>query len=519
MPKTPSAKLFRLIKSLSGPEKRYFKLFVQRGTETTNKYLRLFDAIDAQETFDENALKQLIYDQKVLNSRKYSELKAYLYELILKALQAYDEKSSVDYQLKSLLLSVRSLYKRSLFEDCRSLLRKARKIATRYEEFATLLEIQDWEKRIAYAQTDIDFLATAIDEIEVEESTELDYLQEIVGMRTLFFKLLCHLRTDAALHRAQERQELETTLQELLQQEKQYRKHPFAKLQIVYYRTISLYFYAKGNFEEFFRCGLHVTRIFEDKPELLQEDPSEYISTLSNVVVSCILLHRYKEAYSYLEKIKNVRPATLDDRLKIHRQYYTSKFRLSINTGNFAEGLRDLEEHFEEIKKFDATLFEGSSFYFQYFYIYFGAERFEDALHYLNLWLNMPKSRERQDLQAIARILNLIIHYEIGNTLLLESIIRSTYRYLKNRNSLFAAEKRILSFIQKAARIHDAAELQEALRNLRAELQALAQHPKERAMLQLFDIDAWLESKISNRAFADIIRQKHEQSKTINEQS
>ena len=127
MPKTPSAKLFRLIKSLSGSEKRYFKLFVQKGNGTTNKYLLLFDAIDAQETFDEGALKQIIYDKKALSSRKYSELKSYLYELILKALQAYDEKSSVDYQLKSLLLSVRSLYKRSLFDDCYALLRKAKK--------------------------------------------------------------------------------------------------------------------------------------------------------------------------------------------------------------------------------------------------------------------------------------------------------------------------------------------------------------------------------------------------------
>jgi len=513
MPKTPSAKLFRLIKSLSGSEKRYFKLFVQNGNGTTNKYLLLFDAIDAQETFDESALKQIIYDKKTLSSRKYSELKSYLYELILKALQAYDEKSSVDYQLKSLLLSVRSLYKRSLFDDCYVLLRKAKKLATRYEEFATLLEIQDWEKRIAYAQTDIDFLSSAIDQIEKDESTELDFLQEIVAMRTLFFKLLCHLRTSASLRRGGEREELEKRLQHLLQEEAHYRSHPFVKLQIVYYRTVSLYFYAKGNFEEFFRCGKYVTQLFENKADLLQEDPSEYISTLSNVVVSCILLNRYEDAHVYLQKIKEVRPATLDDRLKIHRQYYTSKFRLSIDTGNFEEGVQDLEEHFVEIKKFDATLFEGSSFYFQHFYIYFGAERYEDALHYLNLWLNRPRSNERQDLQAIARILQLLIHYEIGNMLLLESIIRSTYRYLKSHNSLFAAERRILAFMQKASKTHVEADLEQPLLRLREELQQLAQQPKEKAMLRLFDIDAWLESKISKQTFAEIIRQKYEQAK------
>ena len=49
MPKTPSNKLFNLINSLSGSEKRYFKLFVNKNqTGKDNKYILLFDAVDAQ---------------------------------------------------------------------------------------------------------------------------------------------------------------------------------------------------------------------------------------------------------------------------------------------------------------------------------------------------------------------------------------------------------------------------------------------------------------------------------------
>ena len=46
MPKTPSTKLFNLVKSLSGSEKRYFKIFVGKQGHKGNKYLLLFDAID-----------------------------------------------------------------------------------------------------------------------------------------------------------------------------------------------------------------------------------------------------------------------------------------------------------------------------------------------------------------------------------------------------------------------------------------------------------------------------------------
>ena len=136
MPKTPSIKLFNLIKSLSGSEKRYFKLYATGNRADKNsKYLLLFDAIDLQETFDDEALKQEVYQGAPIRSRKYSELKAYLYDLILKALQGYDEKTSVDFKIKGMLQNVRVLYKRSFYDDCKDLLPKIKKLAYKHESF------------------------------------------------------------------------------------------------------------------------------------------------------------------------------------------------------------------------------------------------------------------------------------------------------------------------------------------------------------------------------------------------
>jgi len=86
-----------LIKSLSGSEKRYFKLYATGNrSDKSSKYLLLFDAIDLQETPDEEALKAIVYQGEEIKSRKYSELKSYLYDLILTALQGYDEKTSMN---------------------------------------------------------------------------------------------------------------------------------------------------------------------------------------------------------------------------------------------------------------------------------------------------------------------------------------------------------------------------------------------------------------------------------------
>ncbi len=77
MSKTPSNKLFKLIKSLSGTEKRYFKVFVNsRQGDRESKYLLLFEAIEEQTLFDDEALKKVVYGTAAVQTRKYSELKS-----------------------------------------------------------------------------------------------------------------------------------------------------------------------------------------------------------------------------------------------------------------------------------------------------------------------------------------------------------------------------------------------------------------------------------------------------------
>ena len=54
---TKKGNLFFLIQSLSKSEKRYFKIFCF-GQKVDKNYLKLFDAIDAQEVYDEAAIRR-----------------------------------------------------------------------------------------------------------------------------------------------------------------------------------------------------------------------------------------------------------------------------------------------------------------------------------------------------------------------------------------------------------------------------------------------------------------------------
>ncbi len=508
MPKTPSNKLFRLIKSLSGPEKRYFKVFSNSGGRRDSKYLRLFDAIDEQETFDEAALKEAVYCGEPIQSRKYSELKAYLYDLILKSLQAYDEKNDMELRLKGMLQSVRVLYRRGLLDDCRAMLDKARRTALRYEAFNVLMEVHDWEKQIAYARTDIGFLDQELARIDAEEKQVLGQLHNLTDYRNIFLQLLVSLRKDNTLRQPAGRERLDAHIdRDVLKSPDRAQSHT---ARVLFHRIFSLYHYATGNLNGFYETGRELIALMESQPHFLEEDVSEYISALNNFIRSCGELRKFDEVEAYLAKLRRVTPRTRDDELKIHRQYYQLMFSLCIEQGNFEEGRRALQAHLKERKRFDPSYFENYSFYIAYFYIAFGAGEYEDALAYLNHALSFSRSVERQDLQTIARILNLIVHYELGNTVLLESLLRSTYRFLKKRNALHDIERRILNFIREALEARSTTERRAVFRSHKQSIAELKSDPLARKiLLRQFDILAWLDSKIQGKTFAEVVQENY----------
>lgn len=515
MPKTPSNKLFRLIKSLSGSEKRYFKIFAHRGDGKANKYTQLFDAIDEQTVFDELDLKKKIYKNQRIESRKYSELKAYLFDLILKSLQAYDEKTSIDYRLKGMLLSVRSLFKRSHFDACNNVLNKARRLSEKYEDFNTLLEILRWEKEIAYAQAKIAYLDTELERIDREEKWCLERLGNISAYRNIFFELLVNIRKGASFRDENKRAIFERIVEHPLLKNNEKAKCYQSKM--LYYRIWSLYSFVSQDWANFHEYGKLLIESMESQPLKLKEDVSEYISALSNFIISCSVLKRYEVMGIYLEKFQTISAKTLDDELKIHRQYYLNKLDLCVRTGEFQEGLKTLEKHFKNKSKFSSDNFETSNFYMGYVLIYFGVEQFEEALNYLNLLLNLPKSNERQEFQIFARILNLIIHYELGNVLLLDSLLRSTSRFLKKQQQIHPYEKLIVEFISLSLKITNKTERKEAFLKLKFDLEELQQNPTNRVMLHYFYIRAWVDSKINQHSFAKLVQAAYQKSIHQNE--
>lgn len=499
MPKTPSSKLFDLIDSLSGSEKRYFKIFASKTNANDAKYLQLFDAIDLQESYDELAIKQAIYDTTTFETRKFSELKNYLYELILRSLQGYDEQSSVDYKLKNMLANVRVLAKRSFYGEAKEILAKAKKVAERYEQFLVILEIISWERRIAYAESNISFLDKNLDRLNQEEEICIHKLQNEFSYWNIYFNLLINSKKEATLRSEEKKQWLKDFFENKLLSPNI--GIPTVQSQILYHRSYGYYYYSIGDYQHFYEQNNKLIHIIETHPTRLQEDPSHYISVINNQIFACGMLRLYREVDENLEKLKKVKAKTLDDDFKIFTQYYLNKLILHTESGDFETGKEIIKQREKEKINFKKQIFQ-ENFHLLYAYIYFGSKNYDEALVWLNKLLDMPKTIVRQDLQSVARIINLIVHFEMGNNLLLESLLRSTYRYLRKQDRFYEFESRILKFIRKSKDMITKREQKTAFVELKAELQILSEKDSEKAIFRYFNFMAWLDSKINENDFA-----------------
>jgi len=512
MSKTPSDKLFRLIHSLSGPELRYVSIYLKRqAVRKDQKYLLLFQTIGTQESQDETALQKMVYGNEKITSRKYSQLKAYLYQAILSALQLYDEGTSVVYKISNFLQQVQVLYNRSHYRECQELLAKGKKIGEEHEFFLELIEIIDWKKKIAYAREDIAFLDVELEKMDVEEQEHIARIRNISTYQRMLYQLIVSRRKYAVLRSNDQKQWLKDMLSHPLLQSPE--KALSKRARILYFRIRSNAAYSMLKYEDFYKFSFEQISLMEKHLILLKEDKSAYIYGMTNLILACGLLGKYEEVKDNLLKFKDLKGNSKDDDFRIFKHYNALSFRLCIQTGEFEEGWNILQKHLKELPKYEGHSLERCSFYFQYFYISFGKGSYDEALEYLNVWLNLPRSIEREDLQSLARMLNLIIHYEMGNTVLLESLIKNTYRYLKRKNQVYEFEKTLLQFFQQIVKEIDKKSLAIAHQELKTAIEEFREQPSEKILLEYFDFTSWIESKINKIPFATVVANRYNQAK------
>jgi len=150
-------------------------------------------------------------------------------------------------------------------------------------------------------------------------------------------------------------------------------------------------------------------------------------------------------------------------------------------------------------------------FYYNISGVYFGNGDLKNALKYINWVLNETDAKLRADVFSFARLVNLIIHYELGNYDLLEYTIKSTKRYVTKNQRNYKFESVFLKDIRKLIKIKNADDIIKTFISFKKDLLETLKDDYEKSALEYFNFIAWLDSKIKKQSFSEIVKKKIEE--------
>jgi len=502
-----SSHLHQLIKSLSKAEKRYFKVYSSRhAIGGKNNYQLIFDAIDKQTEYDEEAIILKFKSEGFIN--KFSITKNRLYDHVLKSLDAFHSNSSINAQLKRQIHYAEILYKKSLYKQSAKQLKSAKKIAYKYEKHTSLIEIFMWEKLLVekdnYTHTDTNGLSEILDEDQLVLEKISNYSQ-FWNIKSRLFQIL---HQQGRARSADELARFKSIIDNILLSSED--RALFFETKYLYHHIYSAYYFAAGDYQQ---CHIHLKKLLfyiEENKDKFKEEPNIYFSVLTNMIYVTSQLNDIEGSFSYLEKLRSL-PETLllktneDLDIKLFSSTYSIELTLHAIIGQFEKGL-DLVPQIEEgFRLYGDKINSVRKAYIEanISIIYFCKEEYNSALKWSNQLLNNADIDQTLDIFCFTQILNLLIHLELENVRLAPYALKSAQRYLQTRNRTYKFESVMLAFIGTKLKCKSEEETELAYSKLYSDLIEIKSDPFEKAAFEYFDFIAWTRSKINKSSFKD----------------
>lgn len=497
--------LFQLIRSLSKNEKGYFKKYVSKHiVGDQNNYVRLFDAIDKQEVYDEKQIKTRFKHEKFI--KHLPSEKNYLYNLTLRSLSEFHSESSSEKQLRDLVHSIEILYDKGLYKQSRKLLTRAKKIAEHYEKPLALLQLHEWESKILIALAQLEKLEIFADESKTQQAQLFDQFYNYSQYRRLEEKMFLLSKKFGFPRNKKERARYEKIIHHPLI--KNGKNANLFRSKLHFYNIQSYYFDVLGKHKESLRFRKMLVDYAEKHPHLIHDDQQRYVIALNNLLNSQDEMGLREECEITIGKLSSLPTKSMNIRARVFGYIWNIRMTQNIISGEFRELVSHAKEVEEGLKHFGRLLHPEFllAFKYQFFYGYFGVGDYSKALKWMNHLLNDDTIKIRPEIYFFARIMNLVLHFEMGNTEMLAYNIRNTYRLFIKQKRLFRFETIMIRFIRKSGKYNSPMEIRAGFSELKSQLEEIQKDPYEKQTLSFFDIIAWLESKSTRKSFAEIVK-------------
>lgn len=492
MSRPVSTDLHHLIHALTQTEKRYVRLFLTRHVnERENKSVRLYDAVAEQTSYDETLIKRALTGESFL--KRLPEAKRELTRMILRAMRQYHADNGRQRRAITALLDADFLHERGLAHMAIERIDEAWRLAMETEDYAlatrAILHRDNYNYRSDPHPDDL----PPLDSDPVIQSAEA--LLEFTTFYQVAKRMAAIVQRYGHAPNAEARRLAEGLVQEALTRGKPVRRDA----RMVWLRILSRKaFWIDNDYSAALEYDLERLKIFESDPQYRIERLGPWINLQFTVASQMILTKRPDEALPYLESFRRV---IAQERLTEDVSRGLKEHIVNIETLYYLNTLRAdrYQETGEEVRRLIADLdrhgpsqaWMGARLNLGLYLAVVGHHA--DALSLIGPVADST-SPIRADIKTACRLLRIMIHYDLGNTDLVESLVRSERRR-KRTSPMPRDEEYALSVLSRLADTTSATKRRKLLDEAVQTIDQMLLVPETSTVIAVFNFASWLRAR------------------------
>jgi hypothetical protein len=498
---TPSS-LFKLVRSLSRSEKRYFKL--QSKIQAGNKeYLILFDLIDELKSADILQVKSEFKKLSITGSWENTCL--YLGKLLVESLVRTKKEKDLFFNLVQEIQEIRILNERSLDHEAYKLAKKVQQKAAIYQ--LPWIEYFCYRYQLNY-HSDNNFSEISDETLVKIQMSAKDVLKSLNHIHDHYslYELLKHRLIYAGKIVSEEGKKKlnDLMLSEMALVAGKSKSFASKKLHLLFQ---SFFFTDIGDYHSALKSFYQLNELLEKNEQFLDNPPLDYMSALVGIIDSLRMLHNEIEISYYVDKLGMLDVPIYPEyfRYQVRKTVCAQRILLLLQTDQL-QAAKDLVESISRDILYHYTMVDEekqSELFFYHSLVYFKCNEWHKAHLYIREIMNQLKLQPQLLVSKAIRLLNIIIYYEKGELLHLEYEIRSYKRFFM-QSKLLKTEKLLLKVIAAFSINKRFSPVTGEHKKILNEINKIGEDRYEQQLSKYFDFPAWINLRLLRRKLSQV---------------
>lgn len=472
---------YHFINSLTMNEKAYFKKQAKGyGNSPEKNYLRLFDAFDKMDSYDREKLLEKFEGESI--GKYLSSEVNYLLDQIIKSLVNFGIDTSEKRRLLKTILSIDVLIEKGFQKQALKILYKSKKLAYRFEDFTTVLQLIQIEEEILF-KSGIRGFTEQLAILNEERQTFNAQIQNLNTLRLMREQIRELQFSNVSFNEISNHPHfhLESAITE-----------NFAPLSIKakdhWYYIITLGYYLIQNYEK-------ANSVSEEYITFLKEHDFKkqtVLTAISNHLYFCALTKNIDAYTDMLSRLDKLEQDPKYDRVYISYIKYARELELhyQLHNGEISPSFLNCLESFLHDHLTKMADLQSNYLLFLTVRTFLASGQYQSAVKWLNLW---QQQGVLEYSLIYSRIFSMILHMELGWYDLLETELDRTYKVLKRHNKHDDLGRVFLVFFKSI--LKNPNRLAQSLTTLEGKLKSIYDEFGSSQNYRYFNFLVWCQSK------------------------